>query len=110
MPTQSAVLAANAPAIGELFQGFDGQHPAVDNAIPFRLRLVAELKLATDDRLEIVAHHSQGPWEAARIGKGLGGLPIWFAVEDIAGRVAASRSEWRERIQGMSLNGLQPSY
>src|SRR6266567_3810083 len=56
-PLQSARGIANTPAIRQALERVDDEHLAVDDAVPVRHRLGAELELAPDHRLEVVVHH-----------------------------------------------------
>src|SRR5260370_31715902 len=56
-PLQPAGGIANAPVIRQALEGVDDEHLAVDDAMPVRHGLGAELELAPDHRLEVVVHH-----------------------------------------------------
>src|SRR5487761_357045 len=56
-PLQAGSGFANAPAVGELFQGLDDEHLAIDDAIPVRHGVGAELELATARCREVVVRH-----------------------------------------------------
>ena len=91
-PDDGALQSHGAPAIGELFVGFDDQDFAVDDAVPAGHGCGAEIEFVADDGLEVVVQEAHclisGPCVSARqIFSGGWGNSLSITSERVAGVV-----------------------